>query len=250
MRPTLASTSASAHWNAPRLASLPASLRISAARPSMRPSSSPSVRMMSLELPSTLPARSFTASATTAKPRPASPARLASTLALNATSRVCSAIWPIWRAASATARSVSTMPATSSPTPCTALRARSTAARLSPLCAPIASCACTTCCSCCISAFSASDWRVDAASASPTKPRTSAASRPTFDACWASRPTTVRPSTASLAADDPAGAATASSLAADAMPEGRWRRSVSRRRMVFTAGPSVTAIRCRALGGG
>ena len=69
-------------------------------------------------------ARSLTASATTEKPSPASPARLASTEALKATSRVCKATLVIWLAASETCLRVLTTPATSSPTCSTLARAR------------------------------------------------------------------------------------------------------------------------------
>ena len=83
--------------------------------------------MMLRDDSSTFDASSRTASATTLKPRPASPARLASTDALKATSRVCSAILVICPAALDTSRSVATMPETSPPTAWMALRARSTA---------------------------------------------------------------------------------------------------------------------------
>ena len=92
-----------------------------AARLSMRASSCVTVDMISLDDCSTLAARSFTASATTAKPAPASPARLASTVALNATSRVCSAICVMSVAALATSRSEVTTPSTPSPTCATAV---------------------------------------------------------------------------------------------------------------------------------
>ena len=59
---------------------------------STRASSAETVLMMALDEASTLPARSLTASATTAKPRPASPARAASMVALSASRLVCSAM--------------------------------------------------------------------------------------------------------------------------------------------------------------
>src|SRR5438552_1823093 len=149
----------------------------------MRASSSPTVLMISFDEDSTLAARSFTASATTPKPRPASPARLASTDALNATSRVCNAICVIVPAADDTWRSVETMPATSVPTSSTALRARSTAPRLSfdtllmPSCARVISCTWPA------SADRTLAWPAETLCVSSIRPRTSAASRPMFDAC-------------------------------------------------------------------
>ena len=141
--------------------------------------------MICFDEASTLADRSFTASATTPKPRPASPARPASTEALNATRRVCSAICVICPAAAATWRSVSTMPPTSVPTCSTAARARSTAFRLSVVVVPMPPCARCTSPSWLPSVCSAWTWRWLTWLLSSIRPRTSAASRPRREAAWA-----------------------------------------------------------------
>jgi hypothetical protein len=116
---------------------------MSCARSLMRKSSCVMVLMMSLEECSTLAAKSLTASATTPKPRPASPARLASTDALNATSRVCKAIWVISAAATATCPRLLVTPATPWPSCSTVCRARCTDSLLTLVTSPMARFACT-----------------------------------------------------------------------------------------------------------
>jgi len=138
--------------------------------------------MISLDDCSTFAARSFTASATTAKPAPASPARLASTVALNATSRVCSAICVMSVAAAATSRSDVTTPRTPSPTCATASRAWPIAARPASPLASIARLdaviACMSAASCPISAT----WRLPEVTTSSIVPSSSAAPRPSSEA--------------------------------------------------------------------
>ncbi len=151
----------------------------------MRASSCVTVDMISLDDCSTLAARSFTASATTAKPAPASPARLASTVALKATRRVCSAICVMSVAARATSRSEVTTPSTPAPTWATASRACPTATRPASPLASIARLDCTIAC------MSVASWpisptcRLPVATTSSITPSSSAAPRPSSPACAA-----------------------------------------------------------------
>ena len=191
IRSTSTSTSAKAWWILLCAAPPAPSARSSRLKLSIRESSVPTVPMIAFEDASTCAARSFTASATTPKPRPASPARLASTDALNATSRVCSAIFVISDAASLTSRSVETISPTSSPTPDSAVRARPTASRVWFVDWLMPSCACRTCSSSAPSACIACACEVTTFCVSSSSPRTSAASRPSLDTPPDSSRTTV-----------------------------------------------------------
>ena len=138
--------------------------------------------MVCLDEHSTCAARSFTASATTPKPRPASTARLASTLALKATRRVCMAICVFFPAAADTWRSVSTMPLTSAPMACTASPTWPTARRPRCVSSAMPAFARITSCSCRINACTALACSLTVLWLSSSTPRTSAASRPSVEA--------------------------------------------------------------------
>jgi hypothetical protein len=138
IRCTSCSTSLKAAWI--WLGRLPLAVS-SALKRSMRSCRLVMALTMALDEDSTWPASALTASATTAKPRPASPACLASTAALNATSRVCREILVISAAASDTWASVDAMPTTSSPTTPRAPLARCTAAALCAVAVAMAACA-------------------------------------------------------------------------------------------------------------
>ena len=140
------------------------------------------VRMISFDDSSTSPASALTASATTPKPRPASPARLASTEALNATSRGCSATCVTLCAAPATSRSVAPTVPTSAPTPSTAWRTRSTASSPPADTLPISPCDAMICATWPATAATAAAPRSEARALSSIRPLTSAASRPRFEA--------------------------------------------------------------------
>src|SRR5690606_38809409 len=177
------SVRASAPWKVD--ASAVESERMSCASEATRVSSRAVVAMISFAELSTFAARSLSASATTAKPRPASPARFASTDALKATSRVCSAILVISSAASDTWRRVSTTSATPSPILPTAVLAWATRSQADSVVLPMVAFAPTTRRRPSVTEAIIRDWSSTVRVRSSNAPLSSAASRPSADASWA-----------------------------------------------------------------